>query len=79
MQQALDSGALAAAGMLDGTSNIVRQVTANNFVAANLETGRGIVAVSLVIVSNFTASNRIALAGEIRIETIIGKSISSEF
>ncbi len=79
LQSALDAGALAAAGMAEGTSNSIRETTANKVVAANLQIGRGIVPNSLAIIPNFEARDRVALSGEVKLETILGKSMFGGF
>ncbi len=75
LQGALDAGALASAGMADTSADSVRELTANKVVAANLTAARGVVPNSLAVIPDFTLRDRVTLAGEIQLETILGKTI----
>jgi hypothetical protein len=79
LQSAVDAGALAAAGMPETASNSTREDIANKVVLANLQMERGAVASSLVIVPIFTLTDRVTLDAEIKIVTILGKSMFGGF
>jgi Putative Flp pilus-assembly TadE/G-like len=79
LQSAVDAGALASAGMPDGTFNSVRSEMANKVTAANLQVDQGIVTGSLVVVPDFTQSDRVKLDAEVKLETILGKSMFGGF
>jgi Putative Flp pilus-assembly TadE/G-like len=79
LQSAIDAGALAAAGMPENSGNGAREATANKVVLANLELSRGIVAGSLSVTPSFAVTSEVSLIGEVKLESVLGKSIFGNF